>query len=120
MQKIKTGLKFGTMFLCNMLKMRPEIIILQNKKMAHLLFSLFGRTHVECFGFEKGKPGVAPLLPQVRIHDYKGTNDFVIELKTKSPLDRVILAKVAPGETLAATIASVQKRAAKVSKSESL
>ena len=103
---------------------RPDDLVayaylFKNLEFAHpferLLPMLFGRTHVECFGFEKGKPGVAPLLPQVRIHDYKGTNDFVIELKTKSPLDRVILAKVAPGETLAATIASVQKRAAKVS-----
>ena len=32
----------------------------------------FGRTDVPCFGFEKGKPGVQPLLSQVLIRDYQG------------------------------------------------
>ena len=73
----------------------------------------FGRTDVPCFGFEKGKPGVQPLLSQVLIHDYQSSNDFVIELKTKAPEDRVILAKIPPLETLAATVAYVQARAGK-------
>jgi hypothetical protein len=47
---------------------------------------------------------------QVRVLDYRNTNDFVIELKTKSVSDKLILAKVAPKETLAETVNGVCRR----------
>jgi hypothetical protein len=52
----------------------------------------------------------AKLNAQVLIHDYKDSNDFVIELKTKSKDDRLILAKVQPKDTLAGTIDMVFER----------
>jgi hypothetical protein len=70
----------------------------------------FDRKKVACFGFEGGKRGVEPLCSQVLIHDYNSSNNFVIELKTKALQDRVILAKVPPGDTLAATVARVRSR----------
>jgi hypothetical protein len=68
-------------------------------------------TQVKSFGFmeqkEKLKPGV---FKQVSIFDYQGPDDFVIKLKTDDPQDQLVLAKVTPGATLQATIATVLKR----------
>ncbi len=50
------------------------------------------------------------LLSQVSILDYVSDDDFVIELKTQSEADQVILAKVQPQATLAETIESVLTR----------
>jgi hypothetical protein len=47
---------------------------------------------------------------QVKILSYHSADDFVLELKTKSQHDELILAKVPPGPTLAATIAAVRER----------
>lgn len=67
---------------------------------------------VPSFGIgEETKPDHGKLVPQVRILDYLSEDDFVIELKTKSEGDRLILAKVPPQETLAETVRSVEKRA---------
>ena len=44
------------------------------------------------------------------ILDYRDPDDFAIELRTKSKGDRLILAKVPPGETLAATVDMVRDR----------
>jgi hypothetical protein len=62
------------------------------------------------FGMGYGKPGHNEMAAGVSILDYRGENDFLIELKTKSPGEHVILAKIAPGATLADTIAAVQRR----------
>ena len=72
----------------------------------------FGGTEVSSFGLGPFKPGQVAMYPQVLIFDYKSENDFVIELKTKSEGDRLILAKVKPGETLASTVVTVEKRVA--------
>ncbi len=71
-----------------------------------------GETEVACFGFERGKAAAAKMRSQALIHDYRGPDDFVIEIKTKSSQDRLILAKTPPGATLAEIIAAVHKRAA--------
>jgi Serpin (serine protease inhibitor) len=47
---------------------------------------------------------------QVKILSYHSADDFVLELKTKSRQDELILAKIPPGPTLAATIAAVRER----------
>ena len=73
----------------------------------------FGGHRVLCFGFEGGKPDVGPLCAQVLIHDYKNPDDFVIELKSKATEDRLILAKVRPAGSLAATVSAVRQRAAR-------
>jgi hypothetical protein len=71
----------------------------------------FGDGYVACFGIgEKYKPGHDSLFPQVGILDYRDSDDFVIELHTKSKGDRVLLAKIRPGDTLAATIEAVRDR----------
>ena len=77
---------------------------------------VFGGKEVAAFGMGEFKPGHWAMVPQVMILDYRNENDFVIELKTKSEWDRVILAKTAlgssgPGATLAAMVAEVERRA---------
>ena len=71
----------------------------------------FKGVRVRCFGMVEYKPAHEKMYPQVVILDYNGPRDFVIELKTKSPGERVILAKVAPGKTLQQTVRRVNARA---------
>ncbi len=47
---------------------------------------------------------------QVIVYDYQSKDDFIIELKTRSESDRLILAKIQPAATLVETIRSVQTR----------
>lgn len=49
---------------------------------------------------------------QVVVLDHKNNDEFIVELKSRSPDDRLILAKVPPQKTLAATIAAVERRVA--------
>lgn len=68
----------------------------------------FANTRVACFGIGEGfKSGHLNMYEQVSILSYENRDDFVIELKTKSEADQVILAKVAPAETLGGTIAQI-------------
>ncbi|HEX4125760.1 MAG TPA: hypothetical protein VHY37_13620, partial [Tepidisphaeraceae bacterium] len=53
------------------------------------------------------KPDEAALEEQVQILNYQDPNHFIIELRTKSPADRLILAKP-PGATLGETIQAVE------------
>lgn len=72
---------------------------------------LFGDTPVQDFGFDQDAEDRP--LEQVEIYDYKSDDDFIVELKTKSPQDELILAKIPPGATLEATIQTVLGRMAK-------
>lgn len=72
---------------------------------------VFAGQELPAFGIGEYKEAKRELYPQVIVLDYKSNEDFVIELKTKSKGDRVILARVKPEETLAATVASVDRRA---------
>jgi len=47
---------------------------------------------------------------QVLVYDYRDENDFIVELKTRSEPDRLILAKVVPAATLEQTVRMVQAR----------
>ncbi len=70
----------------------------------------FAETRVSAFGFGPYKPSLEKIYPQVLILDYQGEDDFVIELKTKSDGDRLILAKVKPDLLLSETVGTVTKR----------
>lgn len=73
----------------------------------------FRGTPVPCFGIdEEYKSSQAKILPQILILDYQTEDDFVIELVTKSEGDRLILATLAPGATLAETVEAVEQRIA--------
>jgi hypothetical protein len=71
----------------------------------------FGDERVSAFGMDESTIGHEEMLPQVTILDYQSRDDFVIELKTKSPSDRLILAKINPCQTLEETIRQVGERA---------
>jgi len=70
----------------------------------------FGGRPVAAFGMTGGKAGDEKMTFQLHILDYKPRDGFVIELQTKSPRDRLILAKIAPGKTLNETIQMVDER----------
>lgn len=50
------------------------------------------------------------IAEQVIILDYKNNDDFILELKTTSKDDRLILAKISPKKTLWETVKNVEKR----------
>ena len=73
----------------------------------------FQKHKVECFGIEQYlaiQKNEVKAATQLFIYDYRCPDDFIIELKTRSKTDRLILAKIVPSVTLAETIARVQKR----------
>jgi hypothetical protein len=70
----------------------------------------FAGARVAAFGLGPYKSAQSRMLPQVRIHDYAGPDDFVIELETKATKDSLVLAKVAPAATLAETAAAALAR----------
>ncbi|MCX7424501.1 MAG: hypothetical protein NTW96_02525 [Planctomycetia bacterium] len=72
---------------------------------------VFAGQELPAFGIEEYREAKHDLYRQIIILDYQSEEDFVVELKTKSEADRVILARVKPEETLAATVASVDRRA---------
>ena len=67
-------------------------------------------TPVSAFGLGPYKPKHAAMYPQVSILRYEGPDDFIIELKSKSKGDQLILAKVRPEKTLGETVASVTRQ----------
>ncbi|HBO45804.1 MAG TPA: hypothetical protein DD670_18155 [Planctomycetaceae bacterium] len=72
---------------------------------------IFNEREVPCFGVgHEYKPGRHARLDQVVLLDYKHGDDFIIELKTKSEKDRLILAKILPERTLGETIRSIEDR----------
>jgi hypothetical protein len=73
----------------------------------------FDGVPVPAFGFGPVKDGTQKLYPQVLILDYQSEDDFVVELKSTSEADRLILAKIKPNPDLATTITSVFDRIAK-------
>jgi len=71
----------------------------------------FGKSKVKNFGFTTNLNRLPDgVIEQVAICDYKSRDDFIIKLKTKSPDDELILAKVPPASTLQATIENVLQR----------
>jgi len=70
----------------------------------------FGYRLVPAFGMHEPKRSHEQMAAQTLILDYNGPDDFVIELKTKSPGDRLIMAKVQPKTSLAGTVDAVKSR----------
>lgn len=73
---------------------------------------VFDGQDILCFGLSGDSEPSAELLEQVSILDYQSDDDFVIELKTRTESDQVIMAKVRPQATLKETIESVLARSA--------
>ena len=101
---------------------RPQDIVAYTYLFKHLEFAtpferldaplVFGTSAVSSFGIgEHYKPQHEALLAQVLICDFRHEDDFVIELSTRVPDDRLILAKVPPAATLAQTVEKVRRRA---------
>ena len=72
----------------------------------------FGSVRVASFGLrnmghERGDDRIAE---QVAILDYKSDDDFVLALQPKDQSERIVLAKIAPAETLQKTIETVRSR----------
>lgn len=75
---------------------------------------VFGDAPVACFGIgEPYKSGHTAMYPQVLILDYQSPDDFVIELRTKSEGDRLILAKTQPKGSVGETVEAVENRMAR-------
>lgn len=75
----------------------------------------FQEKEVDSFGvrhYSSGSRNDARMASQVAVLDYIDNDDFIVELKTRSNEDRLLLAKVAPRATLAETIATVKERVA--------
>ena len=75
----------------------------------------FQGVHVEAWGIEQYlgcQENERRAASQLQIYDYKSPDDFIIELTTRQETDRLILAKIPPEQTLAATIRVVQNRLA--------
>jgi hypothetical protein len=99
---------------------RPQDIVAYAYMFKHLEFGTpfedlsdpidFNGAKIVCFGVDSGKTAPEKMLRQVNILSYKDQDDFVIELKTKSKGDRIILAKIAPAATVRQTIAEVDQR----------
>jgi hypothetical protein len=62
-----------------------------------------------CFGF-LGEHKVGARREQALIHDYRGPDDFVVQLETTEPEDMLVLAKVPAGATLRETTQGVVER----------
>jgi len=71
---------------------------------------VFGGIQIPAFGMGHYKATLENIYPQVLILDYQSEVDFVIELKTKSAGDRLILAKLQPKTNLLDTVMAVETR----------
>lgn len=71
----------------------------------------FEGSRVRAFGLDGSPFGPDPARrSQVVVHDWAAPGDFVIELVADDPDSRVLVAQMAPAETLAATVASALGR----------
>lgn len=70
-----------------------------------------GSIPVECFGVSKGTgAGKAAMREQVRIHDYRHRDDFIVSLSSRDEGKEVILAKVEREGTLLGTLQGINER----------
>ncbi len=95
-------------YLCKNLRFDEEF---EGLKAPVVFHSKDRNTKVQAFGIEKYSYGKHKELgKQVEILEYKDDSEFIIRLKSVSPEDEIILAKVKPGDTLLATIEEVLAR----------
>lgn len=69
-------------------------------------------TLVQAFGLSSEIEDWASVASQVVVKHYAAPDDFVVELRTKDPNDRLIVARLLPGATLKATVDTAMSRAA--------
>lgn len=71
-----------------------------------------GAKEVKGFGIREYKDSdrASKVAEQVTIVDYKNEDDFIIKLKSNSPKDEIILAKLKPEQSLLETIKAVEER----------
>jgi hypothetical protein len=65
---------------------------------------------VRSFGVKEFKAECLGMYPQIQILDYRSPDDFIVELKTDSDGDRLMLAKIKREPTLSDTISEVSNR----------
>lgn len=70
----------------------------------------FRGEQIRAFGLGKTKASRANMSPQVLVLDYQNEDDFIVELKTTSTGDKLILAKLQPKGTLGELARSVRER----------
>jgi hypothetical protein len=73
----------------------------------------FDGHRVETFGIHQlltRQENEAKAASQVLVYDHRNSEDFIVELKTRSEADRLILARTQPSATLSETIRAVQQR----------
>jgi hypothetical protein len=77
----------------------------------------FASENVASFGLRFVGPGMEDerIAGQVAVLDYKSDGDFIVELRPEVGSERIVLAKIAPGKTLQATIETVRTRTASTS-----
>lgn len=124
-KKIKQGLKakFNLAPQTDISLQRPDDILvyaflLKDLKFEHKFESLGmailfkGDDRVKAFGIEKYtfNEQQVKIAEQVALMDYRNENDFIITLKSGSPQDEIVLAKVTPEKTLLETVKSVFRR----------
>ncbi|MBN1809379.1 MAG: hypothetical protein JW909_09955 [Planctomycetes bacterium] len=67
--------------------------------------------YVRAFGIDvPDDPAAAPMRGQVRILDYVSNSDFIIELVTTEPDDRLLIARIPPSPTLRDLVGAVNQR----------
>jgi hypothetical protein len=93
-------------------------LLMKTLEFENLLQSLkepidFKSARVAAFGLGQHSRDFNRLASQIRVHDYAGPDDFVIELITKSHDDQILIAKVPPGATLLDTTKAVLDRRGK-------
>lgn len=72
----------------------------------------FGVAKVASFGLQKMRHGRDDyqIADQVAILDHKNDDDFIVALQPKDKSERIVLAKITPGETIQKTIEAVRAR----------
>lgn len=70
----------------------------------------FAGKKVESFGIDDYMPDEKQMAKQVSVYDYRGADDFIVELKPSNDEHSIILAHIPPMENLADMVYSVKKR----------
>ena len=71
---------------------------------------VFSSTQVASFGLSTQTQQWDELAGQVSVLDYKSDDDFILALTPKEKGEQILLAKIAPAETVEKTISMIRKR----------
>ena len=79
---------------------------------------VFSSTQVASFGLSMQTPQWDELAGQVSVLDYKSDADFILALTPREKGEHILLAKIAPAETVEKTISMIRKRVVESSAKE--